>query len=64
MLLQLVHTLLLHVRTLGLQGLIILNCNSAPVFIQRRDCREDSERIMDTGFEDNHFGELGEIYVK
>lgn len=63
MLLQLVHTLVLHVRTLGLQALIILNCNPAPVFILRADCREHSKGIMDMGFEDNHFGELREIYV-
>lgn len=64
MLLQLAHTLVLHVRTVGLQALIISNCNPAPVFIQRADCGEDSMGIIDMGFEDNHLGERWEIYVK
>jgi hypothetical protein len=36
-----------------------------PLYLFRElDCREDSKGIMDVGFEDSHFGELGEIYVK
>lgn len=36
-----------------------------PLYLFRAlDCRGDSEGIMSINSEDNHFGELGEIYVK
>jgi len=36
-----------------------------PLYLFRElDCRGDSEGIMNINSEDNHFGELGEIYVK